>query len=451
MFAFLYSNGSMQDLGTLPSGTDSFPDAISDSGQVVGYASLSNGSQHAFLYSNGQMVDLNSLIDPTSGWVLNGATSINAAGQIAGYGLNANGQNDAFLLTPVTAPRVTGLQVDGSSWSNGFLSTLKSAGDGNGTGYAIPVGSPAQLTDLPWSNLNQIQISFSENVSVQENSLAVTGIHVAQYTFSNFSYNSATHVATWTLANSIGPDKLSLDLKSTGPDAVTDTFGNGYVLDGEWADGAAVYPSGNGAPGGDFVFDLNVLPGDLDQNGTVNGADLAQIASHWLQTGGLAGDANGDNFVNAQDIVAVASHWLATLPAGGGAANGNSSSAGSIAGGPTASGAAQSLVAGSLAVLSAADQGLPGGTYISLAGNPLSSPAGPFASIVSSFDSSKPAVQIAADKTRLDSAKGATFKPAARSATLPAPGSETAIHDASTWTLDESLLETLAAARRLRA
>ena len=57
----------------------------------------------------------------------------------------------------------------------------------------------------------------------------------------------------------------------------------------------------------------------MNQDGIVNGLDIADFASHWLQVGGLTGDANGDNIVNGLDIAAIASHWLATLPPSGGA------------------------------------------------------------------------------------------------------------------------------------
>ena len=188
------------------------------------------------------------------------------------------------------------------------------------------------MTDLPWINLNQIQIAFNENVNVQESSLAISGVNVAQYTFTNFSYNNATHTATWTLANTIGDDRLSLDLKSTGPNSVTDLSGNS--LDGEWINGSSVYPSGNGTAGGDFNFTFTVLPGDANQDGIVNGQDIVEITSHWLQADGLLGDVNGDGIVNGQDITAIASRWFNTLPAGdAGASIGTSGIAQSVAAG----------------------------------------------------------------------------------------------------------------------
>ena len=75
---------------------------------------------------------------------------------------------------------------------------------------------------------------------MQENSLLVTGINIAQYGFSGFSYNPATFTATWTLTILVGRDNVFLDLLSSGPAAVTDPAGQ--PLDGDWTNCAAVTP-----------------------------------------------------------------------------------------------------------------------------------------------------------------------------------------------------------------
>src|SRR5262249_20854881 len=85
--------------------------------------------------------------------------------------------NPAIPLAPI--PRVIGVQVGGTGWSPSFLTALQTAGDGNGKGYTIPAGSTAQLAPLPWGNLNQIQITFNEGVNIQQSSLTLSGINVA--------------------------------------------------------------------------------------------------------------------------------------------------------------------------------------------------------------------------------------------------------------------------------
>src|SRR5436309_1672459 len=59
--AFLWQNGTMTDLGTLPGGYASYAYGINDAGQVVGTSEDSSGLRHAFLWSAGTMADLGTL------------------------------------------------------------------------------------------------------------------------------------------------------------------------------------------------------------------------------------------------------------------------------------------------------------------------------------------------------------------------------------------------------
>lgn len=104
--AFLYSHGGLQDLGTLPGMSDSFGVGINDDGDVVGYSldSADIFNWHAFLYSHGSMHNLESMIPEDSGWELQEAVAINNNGQIAGTGIH-NGATRAFLLTPIRNKR----------------------------------------------------------------------------------------------------------------------------------------------------------------------------------------------------------------------------------------------------------------------------------------------------------------------------------------------------------
>jgi RHS repeat-associated protein len=197
---------------------------------------------------------------------------------------------DTTILVVTTPPQVVNTLVSGSGWTMTYLNSLKASGLGDGTGYAIPVGSPSQLTTLPWTNLNQVEIIFSEAVKVQQSDLAVYGVNTAHYSVSGFSYNPATFAATWTLATPLSDDKLLLDLSAHSATAVTNLGGG--PLDGAWTNGASHYPSGNGQPGTDFLFRINLLPGDVDGNGGVNLTDYLLVRSKL----GLSASSPGYNF-----------------------------------------------------------------------------------------------------------------------------------------------------------
>lgn len=98
--AFLWSKTSATELQSLDEWKDCGALSINESNQIVGYAILKAGhTQHATLWVNNKPYDLNSLIDPSFGWKLNYATSINDAGAIVGNGIY-KGRLRAFLLTP---------------------------------------------------------------------------------------------------------------------------------------------------------------------------------------------------------------------------------------------------------------------------------------------------------------------------------------------------------------
>lgn len=104
--AFIYSQGTMKDIADL--GVIGSVGGINDAGQVVGSMAVAN-SKHAFVYTNNATWDLNTLIATNSGWFLEEAADINNAGQITGTGM-INGQRHAFILTPTSVP------VPGSIW-----------------------------------------------------------------------------------------------------------------------------------------------------------------------------------------------------------------------------------------------------------------------------------------------------------------------------------------------
>jgi probable HAF family extracellular repeat protein len=115
--AFLYDQGVMSDLGTL-GGRDSFANSINNNGQIVGYSATTDGNNHAFSYANNTMTDLGTL----QGANYSVASSINDRGQIVGYS-----GSQAFIYDTGV---MTGLGfLDGGNQSYAF--------DINDAGYVV--------------------------------------------------------------------------------------------------------------------------------------------------------------------------------------------------------------------------------------------------------------------------------------------------------------------------
>ena len=89
----------------------------------------------------------------------------------------------------------------------------------------------------------------------------------------------------------------------------------GLALDGEWTGSTATpdaFPSGDGAPGGDFRFRINVLPGDVNGDRVVNALDMLDIRR---RTYSPTRDVNGDAALNAVDLWIVRAVLPSRLPA----------------------------------------------------------------------------------------------------------------------------------------
>lgn len=96
--AFLWTSVSgMQDLGDLPGGASSSAYAINASGEVVGDSGLDNPAEfHAFLWTQANgMEDLGTL----SGGLVSRATAISDAGTIVGYSWTEQFNNVCFIWT----------------------------------------------------------------------------------------------------------------------------------------------------------------------------------------------------------------------------------------------------------------------------------------------------------------------------------------------------------------
>ena len=98
---FLWQNGVMVDLGTLPGDFLSVANSINDVGQIAIQSCDASFNCRAAIWQGGVMTDLNTLIPASSKLSLRGAYWINARGQIAGPAFDqSTGTTVPFLATP---------------------------------------------------------------------------------------------------------------------------------------------------------------------------------------------------------------------------------------------------------------------------------------------------------------------------------------------------------------
>jgi hypothetical protein len=210
-----------------------------------------------------------------------------------------------FSVTDTTPPMITGIFATGSLWSTAFIDAVDGGGtgSGNGIGHLLTRG----LT-LPGSGIDRIFVQFSEPVlGFNATSFALLGVNVADYSsipdFLSVSYDSLNKRGVIQLSTSVLKDKLRIVVSDT----VTDLAMN--ALDGDL----------NASAGGVFDFRFNVLVGDANHDGSVNGGDLPSFASSFNRSVGNLGynpraDWNSDGSVNGGDLPAFANHFNQSLP-----------------------------------------------------------------------------------------------------------------------------------------
>jgi len=202
----------------------------------------------------------------------------------------------ANLQTPTLIeaerPNVTSVKLGGSGWTTAFLTQLQAAGFGTG-GINVPLGGSTPL--LPWANLNQVSMTFDEDMIVGQNGLLVNDVNAASYGIAGFDYDYGTYTATWTLAQPLPNDRVTVSLAG----AATDLVGN------------AVEGTTSGT--------LLALPGDVNLSGAVDQADFRANLDRQFGGIGSAGysvfhDTDGNGAINIQDWQNVRLAMGDTLP-----------------------------------------------------------------------------------------------------------------------------------------
>lgn len=131
--AFLYSGGSMIDVGTLGAGTNSSGLGINNLGQVTGISTiLSIGIDFdAFLYSGGILTNIGTSLGNSAGF------AINDSGQVAGYRTNGGSPSyQAFIRTGGSYFDIPDLGANSFAWSINESGAVGGTSDIAGTGFA---------------------------------------------------------------------------------------------------------------------------------------------------------------------------------------------------------------------------------------------------------------------------------------------------------------------------
>ena len=237
-----------------------------------------------------------------------------AAGRILDVqGVPIESYTGSFSVDGIS-PTVVGVQVGSTRWQAAFAEQI--SGGENDPFYSIPVVSGEQLATLPWRGIDAIRIMFNEDVIIRVDDLTVTGVNVTEHPLRDFIYDPINLSATWFLERPLKSDKLLLDLSGV----VRDVAGN--TLDGDWTDGTGRFPSGDGVVGDnieDFRFRLNVLPGDVDRDGSVARSDLLEtIVAQGVEAGQIGyrpeRDVDADGRIGMSDLRAVIRLQASRLP-----------------------------------------------------------------------------------------------------------------------------------------
>jgi probable HAF family extracellular repeat protein len=127
--AFLYSNGTMTDLGALPGGPgqdQSWGFAINSAKEVAGYSYCYSGI-HAFVYRNGSMIDLGTL---SGGYSY--AFAINTVGQVVGL---SDGRSFLYAPAGIALVDLNAVIAADSGWMLGDANGINDSGQITGSGY----------------------------------------------------------------------------------------------------------------------------------------------------------------------------------------------------------------------------------------------------------------------------------------------------------------------------
>jgi len=190
-----------------------------------------------------------------------------------------NGGVDATEVQFTVTVNQVGAQVSAISafWGTKGTAALRTAADGL---RLLPAG---RSIDLPWDKIDALQITLSQPASLSPSDVSVTGIAVANYGPVTISGSGTNYTIAFARPVNVA-------------DRVTITIGNAGIAT--------------------FTRWLDVLPGDVNDDGVVNTTDGVLILNNMTPAHpyNVFYDINGDGVVNTTDFTQYRPFIGTTLP-----------------------------------------------------------------------------------------------------------------------------------------
>ena len=182
------------------------------------------------------------------------------------------------------------------------------------------MGSGAQLKPLPWSNINEIEVQFSENVTVAQGGPGLNGRQYDSYSVSGSSPTiPRPSRRRGPCRKRLRADKLLIDLNADGSNPIQD--GTGDLLDGEWTNGVSSILRATARPAATSCSASMCCPATWTKTAYVQAYDGLLVCGALGSTPGTGNytafkDVNGDGQITTADSTAVKNALGTALPAG---------------------------------------------------------------------------------------------------------------------------------------